>query len=188
MEWNLNPKAIPHVGKQLQSKRCSAQAVLLGLKQLIPSHFTLAQVLEKFLHGLSFPTYQRNTLVVVKKKPGGQQSGYSSLLFCFAFGCRNRVTVRSCLSRLPGFRFLSICGPWTMFSLGLQSCQCTLPLFPHCVSICHCWCTLSVASTLSKPNGRKLSFFWHDATFISTWKSINELWVSEIIYKIYVNW
>lgn len=141
------PQTITHVGKYqgswLKSKRCSAQAILLGLNQLIPSLFTLAQVLGKFLHGLSFSTYQSNTLVVVKKKLGGQQTGYNSLLFCFALCCRNGVTVRLCLSRLPGFRFLSICGLWTMFSLGSSElpiyftptsllCQ-HLPLLMHAI-------------------------------------------------------
>lgn len=118
---------------------------LLELRQLIPSHFTLAQVLGKFLHGLPLPTCQSNTIAIVKK--GLRRQGYSNLLFCFG-GCRNGVTARSCLSRFPGIQV-----PQHLWSLapcflsGLRSCHCALnPVSPRrwCLSLLrHSICSLS---------------------------------------------
>lgn len=45
-------------------------------------------------------------------------TGYSRLLFCFAFGCRNELTARSCLSRLPGIQLpLALGVPGTVLLL-----------------------------------------------------------------------
>lgn len=57
---------------------------------------------------------------------------YIRLLFCFGFGCRNRVTARSCLSRFPGIQLPLALGSLALccFS-GLQSRQCALtPISP----------------------------------------------------------
>ena len=67
----------PSIGKyqrpQMQSKKhwLRLHLVLLGLRQLISSHFTVAQVLRKHFHGLPSPICHSKTLVVLKMELGG---------------------------------------------------------------------------------------------------------------------